>query len=428
MAVTVDSVTTISNAYTSSDRTFSHTCSGSDRILVVQIYQQSGFQDGISGMTYGGQALTRLGTLEAGSSGSQRVYTYYLLAPATGTNNLIISFSTTIFTKGAILSFNGANAIQNYTADDYYLSSGINVPSTSGNLVIDAKNDNTSSATPGTGQTQDFVSGEFQGSHKTATGNPTNMVWSTNTSIDIQSGCELVAGSQSTAYSLAVLVSTFSLTGINSILRRGWTILLYLSEFTLTGININFLKVLNLIATKSEFILNGFDAVLLKGKIMIVSISELTLTGIDVNLLRPIRNLIATSTEYTLNGINLTFNRGWKLITNLTDYTLTGIDVVLKRFYNFITQLTEYTLTGINANFYRVIILFTAKNDYVLNFIDVYLTRPIRNMAVSVKSFTISLFDILTRGRGDWTWTSRTKPSTTYTKRSKPNTTWTPRT
>lgn len=69
--------------------TLSFTCTGTNLILVVGVFGNTG--DGtVTGMTYNGVSLTQAieQTLPVGT---QYVRLYYLIAPTTGTNNLVVS-------------------------------------------------------------------------------------------------------------------------------------------------------------------------------------------------------------------------------------------------------------------------------------------------------------------------------------------------
>lgn len=71
--------------------TFSHTTSGSDRLLMVQLWTfPSG--DTVSGITYNGTSLTKKGTKSADAGGYTNQWS--LVAPATGANNIVVSMSS----------------------------------------------------------------------------------------------------------------------------------------------------------------------------------------------------------------------------------------------------------------------------------------------------------------------------------------------
>lgn len=85
--------------------TWSHTCSGTNRILWVGLLDQSGGGASlITGVTYNGVAMTRVGTVLA-----DRWTTLWVLAnPATGANNVVATASSSTVIGGASVSYTGA--------------------------------------------------------------------------------------------------------------------------------------------------------------------------------------------------------------------------------------------------------------------------------------------------------------------------------
>jgi hypothetical protein len=76
-----------------SSSTLSHTTgSGSNRIMWVGVWDQN--NDTITGVTYNGVPLTQAVKVRRGTTGgSEYVYLYYLINPAVGTNNVVVSRS-----------------------------------------------------------------------------------------------------------------------------------------------------------------------------------------------------------------------------------------------------------------------------------------------------------------------------------------------
>jgi hypothetical protein len=84
--------------------TFSHTTSGIDRALWVTVSRQGGT---LSGVTFNGVAMTMLTeVLESGSG--RHISLWYLAAPATGANNVVISISGHTFVQAIAVSYTGA--------------------------------------------------------------------------------------------------------------------------------------------------------------------------------------------------------------------------------------------------------------------------------------------------------------------------------
>ena len=83
--------------------TFAHTCTGDSRILFVTTFIRN---DHATGVTYNGVAMTSLG-LEIYQD-PDYVDLYYLIAPATGTNNIVISREVSGLIIGGAVSYTGA--------------------------------------------------------------------------------------------------------------------------------------------------------------------------------------------------------------------------------------------------------------------------------------------------------------------------------
>src|SRR3990167_10978175 len=80
--------------------TFSHTPAGANRLLVVAVLVGSGTDPDCSGVTYNGVAMTLVGSKRAISTLGQ-VSLWYILNPATGAHNAVVSFSGTSVTCDA---------------------------------------------------------------------------------------------------------------------------------------------------------------------------------------------------------------------------------------------------------------------------------------------------------------------------------------
>lgn len=91
MAIAYDSSAKNSPAVNNST-TFSHTCTGSNLILFVSAEGGNHDGDTVTGATYAG-ATMRLITKEQSRTNTNYVYLYYLLNPATGANNVVVTRS-----------------------------------------------------------------------------------------------------------------------------------------------------------------------------------------------------------------------------------------------------------------------------------------------------------------------------------------------
>lgn len=86
--------------------TFSHTCSGSNRLLIVGISSDDG--NLVSGVTYNGVAMTQIGSpLNTGFT--EYIYLFYLVAPTSGSNNVAITGTGGHNFRAEALSYPGAD-------------------------------------------------------------------------------------------------------------------------------------------------------------------------------------------------------------------------------------------------------------------------------------------------------------------------------
>ncbi len=88
MAIAFDAVSS-GSLTVSSTRTWSHTCSGANRILFVTTYNND-TASSITGVTYNGVGMT---LLAQSTHNNIRNVTWYLIAPDSGANNVIVTAS-----------------------------------------------------------------------------------------------------------------------------------------------------------------------------------------------------------------------------------------------------------------------------------------------------------------------------------------------
>lgn len=86
-----------------SSRTFAHTVNTSNEILIVCAFSNQ-VSNPITGVTYNGVSMTAIGTFQSGTGAGGLIF-YYLLNPATGTNNVVVSQTGTNYLLGASASY-----------------------------------------------------------------------------------------------------------------------------------------------------------------------------------------------------------------------------------------------------------------------------------------------------------------------------------
>lgn len=105
MALTFD--TAVSDAVNgSTSNTWSHSCTGSNRVLFVFVGQRG--TDTVSGVTYAGDAMTSLGAVSNADS-LVGVSLWRLIAPDTGANDVIVSWPGAKNAVCVSMSFAGAH-------------------------------------------------------------------------------------------------------------------------------------------------------------------------------------------------------------------------------------------------------------------------------------------------------------------------------
>ncbi len=102
MNIEFDSTST--SSANSSTLTYSHTCTGLNRILFVGTLGAT--TDLVTGITYNGIEMTLIGKVQTPSDRWQ--YLYYLINPATGANNIVISSSGADALVSCSTSYTGA--------------------------------------------------------------------------------------------------------------------------------------------------------------------------------------------------------------------------------------------------------------------------------------------------------------------------------
>jgi len=157
LAIAFDAASS-SAANTETSLSFSHTCSGSNRVLTVSA--GVGYAGaGITGTTYNSVTMAEGASYVGSPPGDHQVKIYYLGDPATGSNTVTISFSgSPVGSIGGAISFTGANPSSPIGATGTSDSEAISITTTYDNsIVVSIVYQGSSSGTlwtVGSGQTQ----------------------------------------------------------------------------------------------------------------------------------------------------------------------------------------------------------------------------------------------------------------------------------
>ena len=159
MAIAFDATSGAARGWVTSD-SFSHTCTGSDRLLLVWVFFDRGNGTyNVSSLTYAGTALTQIGTF---GDGYKHIELWGLLSPSTGANTLAASYNNSGPTAKIIiraLSYTGVSQDSAYgtlvSANGATNTATVNATSATGEVVVDfvSVQSYSQDLTAGTGQT-----------------------------------------------------------------------------------------------------------------------------------------------------------------------------------------------------------------------------------------------------------------------------------
>lgn len=167
MAIAFDASTNKGGSTPWTSATWSHTCSGSDRILLVAAMcpPDSGSYTGNS-CTYNGVSMTEINHVSVSNGTSDwHISLWYLIAPATGANNIVFNGTFTYaFAAASYTGVNQTNPVDSFAASN---SGGSNVTSFAQSTTVVASNcwlveafrNMTGGSTAGTGTFQRQVGG-----------------------------------------------------------------------------------------------------------------------------------------------------------------------------------------------------------------------------------------------------------------------------
>jgi len=143
--VGIDHVSSGSATATATGITISHTTSGTDRLMLVGVSINPDGGVTSSSVTYNGTALQFVGAQQNLISGADdaRIEIWSLVAPDTGTHNVVITFSAALVQEAVagVMTFNGVDqttplgTFASVGGDDSTPAS-VNIPSAAGELVF----------------------------------------------------------------------------------------------------------------------------------------------------------------------------------------------------------------------------------------------------------------------------------------------------
>lgn len=140
--ITYDAVSN-SGIQTGSSTSWSHTCTGSNLFLAVDVAILNGSGYSISSITYNSVAMTLIGSKTSSGSGLFTIFCYGLINPATGSHTVAITLSSSTNWAAAAVSYAGVHQTTptegfNGDTSDNNTTASVNVTSIADNCWIHA--------------------------------------------------------------------------------------------------------------------------------------------------------------------------------------------------------------------------------------------------------------------------------------------------
>lgn len=109
--------------HASGDKTWSHITTGTDPILLVYCWVNNG-SDTVTSITYNGDNLTKLNTVQSYNGAGNRGYLYYILNPDLGTHNVVLDVVGSDTTACVSSSYTGVDQSEPFDGINYDAGSG----------------------------------------------------------------------------------------------------------------------------------------------------------------------------------------------------------------------------------------------------------------------------------------------------------------
>lgn len=336
MAVAFDAVS--NSGY--SPASWSHTCSGNQRLLLVCVTGSSR----PTGITYNGVALTKLASSAGNGTTGKTMELWYLIAPATGSNTIAVSGSPTDYI-GIAQSYTGVKQSGFPDAEHFVYDSSGAKTTHSGTVTTVANNcwlvgwahTNGGNTSAGANTTQRSASGSFafEGYDSNAARTP--------------------AGSQSLNFSSAT--SVFWSSVVVSIAPAGFTLEANAGSYAITGSAATFRRTTKVSAESGSYAITGVAASLEAAKKLVVNAGSYAITGSAASFIKG-KLVAAAAGVYTITGSAAGLRKTWKLFANVGSYLITGAAATLLR-----TKGSTITVVAGGTNITPGIDLATLKKE-----------------------------------------------------------------
>lgn len=395
MAIATDASSLTSSGGYSNSLTISHTVAGADRLLLVGVHCRSATAD-VTGVTWNGSAMTLQGTNE--NSGVVGMQWYSLVAPATGTHDVVVSLGSYKLFSVVVYSLTGVDQTTPIEATDFStlnldgygnsVSTAITTLSANARIVtlITTKDDAATFVAGGAAtvlQQADDADGSLGGTAlqildaTTAGSTAYSISWTTST--NWRGGTLAVkAKAGGTVYTLTAAQGTYAQTGVAAALRASRKLTSAQGTYAQTGVAAGLRRIITVVAAKGTYAQTGVAAALRASRVITAAQGTYAQTGIAANLTKSgSRSIVAAQGTYAQTGVAAALSLIRRLTAAQGTYAQTGVAAALNRSARTIVAAAgAYTLTGKDARLSRPITRFTADQGiYGLTGWDATFTR-----------------------------------------------------
>lgn len=331
-AIAFDASSSVNVSSSTSGQSWAHTCTGTNRLLFTGTFARTS-EHTLTGVTYNSSSLTAIDS-QQGYLNTDTIYTRYMVAPSTGSNNIATTYSAAGYGGSVATSYTGMkqSGQPEATVKDAGDGSSNNFSLTVTTTAADA-----------------WIIGVWQPADGTCSaGSNTTMRISDNDQIG-DGGPFATPGS-----------NTINMTGCGNRVQSKiassfapntstqYTLALAQGSYTLTGQAVGIIRTIRMTLAQGSYALTGQAVALGKRYTIAIAQGAYTLTGQAVSILRVIR-MTAAQGSYTLSGQAVTLKRMYTMVIATGSYALTGFSLFMRTFYTALTKAAT-SFTGQTKN------------------------------------------------------------------------------
>jgi hypothetical protein len=199
------------------------------------------------------------------------------------------------------------------------------------------------------------------------------------------------------AFTLMADPATFTLTGNNATLRRGYSLTAAVGTCALTGQDVTLRAARQLVASQATFTLTGNATALRVARQLAADLATFALTGQDATLTYSGASggytLTADAGTFTLTGTATGLRAGRQLVAALGSFSLSAPDAGLRVARMLLANPGSYTLTGADVGLARGLSMTAGTGAFAATGIDAAL-RIGRRLTVDAGAFTLTGRDV----------------------------------